>query len=83
MLARSLRKLVGAVAASSMLAGCANYSNPPIVPEGPLPPPPVYRKNPILQFCEDHEWVCIVGGIAVLGGAIAIIKGVGADADSD
>lgn len=72
-----LRRLVGSVAVSSMLAGCSHqYVNPPVA-EGPLPPPPVYRKNPILKFCEDYEWACILGGIAAFAGTALLIKNSG------
>ena len=77
------RRFVGAVAASSMLVGCAHRTDSVIVDsaQGPIVVADPQRKSRILQFCEDYEMVCILGGIAVFGAAAVIISSSGGDAN--
>jgi hypothetical protein len=75
------RRLVGVVAASCMLVGCTHRPESTVVdsPQGPIIVAEPQRKSRILQFCEDYEMVCILGGIAAFGAAVAIIKANGDD----
>jgi hypothetical protein len=83
MSATFFRRLVGAAVVFSVLAGCAYRPDSTVVDSerGPVIVEDAPRKSRILQFCEDYEMVCILGGIAVFGGAIAIIKGSSGDAN--
>jgi hypothetical protein len=75
--------LVGAAVVLSVLAGCAHHPDSTVVASerGPILVENAPRRSGILQFCEDYEMVCILGGIAIFGGAIAIIKGSSGDAN--
>jgi hypothetical protein len=68
-------KLFGVVLAAASIAGCASRPDQTIVDSarGPLVVAEARPKSRILQFCEDYEMVCILGGIAVFAAtAVAI-----------
>ena len=76
------RRLTTAVAVASLLGGCAHDA---VVPVGGGEQPTVVesvtdREQP---FCSAHEWLCIIAGLVVVGGVIAIIKGTGDDTSTD
>lgn len=69
---------VACMAAATMSAGCASRPDSTIVDSarGPIIVSEPRPKSRILQFCEDHEMVCILAGIAVFAAtAVAIDKG--------
>ncbi len=77
------RRLTTAVAVTSMLAACAHDNV--VVPAGGSGGEAVVvdttpREQP---FCSAHEWLCILAGLAVVGGVVAIIKGTGDDTSTD
>ena len=77
MLAAFPSKLAGALTAAALLAGCATRPDATIAdsPRGPVIVAEPRPKSRILQFCEDYEMVCILGGIAVFAAtAVAIDK---------
>lgn len=78
MFARSLRRLAGVVTASSVLAGCAHQYPGPTAEDGysraAIEEPNKRLLGPS-EFCAQHEWVCIIAGLAAFGGTVAIIAG--------
>jgi type IV pilus biogenesis protein CpaD/CtpE len=77
MSAASHSKFAGALAAAALLAGCATRPDSTIVDSarGPIVVAEQRPKSRILQFCEDYEMVCILGGIAIFAAtAVAIDK---------
>ena len=81
MSAAFLRRFVSVTALVSMLIGCAHRPDQVVVDseQGPMVVADARPKSRILQFCEDYEMVCILGGIAAFGGAVALIKGASPD----
>jgi hypothetical protein len=77
MLAAFPKIFVGSVVAAALLAGCATRPDATIVDsaQGPVIVAEPRPKSRILQFCEDYEMVCILGGIAIFAAtAVAIDK---------
>lgn len=77
-MARTLpRSLVSAVAAASLVGGCAHYAPEPMAAHDHAVVD-VAGEHPHLNrasgFCTEHEVLCILAGFAVLGGAVAAIK---------
>lgn len=82
MIASPVRRLTTALAVTSMLTGCAtDYTAVPSGPDGQ--PPAVVTDAREQPFCSAHEWLCIIAGLAVVGGVVAIIKGTGDDTSTD
>ncbi len=76
MFARVSRCLIGAVAVSSALAGCAHRDAMiTAADDAHARAEAVYqdRVGGINDFCADREWFCVLAGLAVTGGVIAAI----------
>jgi hypothetical protein len=81
MSAAFLRRFVSVAAIASLLIGCAHRPEHVVVDseQGPVIVADARPKSRILQFCEDYEMVCILGGIAAFAGAALLIKGASPD----
>jgi hypothetical protein len=72
--------LIGVFALSPILSGCAHIT--PVADAETAqagPASELQDRNGALDFCSDREWVCILGGIAIFGGAVAALKSSGGD----
>ncbi len=77
MFARVSRCLIGAVAISSSLAGCAHRDAVvSAADEAHARAEGAYQTKVggINEFCANREWFCILAGLAVTGGVIAAIS---------
>ena len=77
MLTRPLRSAIAALAATSLMAGCAHHS-PDIAATNGYGAGDVAAERPlthrIADICADRDVICILAGFAILGGTIAAIK---------
>lgn len=78
MLGRISRGCVAAAAASSLVAGCAHQPPPDIAASNDHRAVDVAAERPALHrlsdICADRDVVCILAGLAILGGTIAALK---------
>lgn len=71
-----MRKIVCVMVSGLMMTGCAHA---PEVADGTHGAVDVGGEHPVLNgaasICTDRDALCILAGLAILGGTIAIIRG--------
>lgn len=75
----SARRAIAMMAAAAVVGGCAQYQTSPPVTAAHANGEWVIVNEPrdTIPFCAEYEALCVIAGIAVLGGAVAAIESSG------